>query len=69
MRSNPVKENLIGSLVSEIHRYKQTNILLLYYKYSRFLLIKLYTYKKLQENYPSTKLPEICISFPFFHWF
>ena len=36
MRSYPVKENPIGSAVSEIPRYKhsdtQTNILLLYYK-------------------------------------
>ena len=28
----PVKENPISSAVSEILRYKQTNILLLYYK-------------------------------------
>ena len=32
MRSYPVKENPIDSVVIEILRYKQTNILLLYYK-------------------------------------
>ena len=31
-RSYPVMENPIGSAVSEILRYKQTDILLLYYK-------------------------------------
>ena len=32
MRNYPVKENPTGSAVSEILRYKQTNILLLHYK-------------------------------------
>ena len=32
MNIYPVKENFIGSAVSEIFRYRQTNILALYYK-------------------------------------
>ena len=32
MKSYPVKENHIGSALSEILRYRQTNILLLYHK-------------------------------------
>ena len=42
MRSQPVKENPIGSAISKIRQYKhtntQTNILLLYYKDSMLLL-------------------------------
>ena len=37
MRSFPVKENPIGSAVSEILRYKQTDILLLFYKVKSYI--------------------------------
>ena len=38
MRSYAVRENPIGSVISEILRYKQTNILLLNYKDLSYLL-------------------------------
>ena len=77
MRSYPVNENPIGSMVSEILRYKQTHILLLYYKDKvmetanlrltyEFLLSTKYelTYFKTKSNSTSPIPPP-----PFLHYF
>ena len=45
MRNYPVKENQIGSAVIEIFRYKQIDILLLYYKDG---------FKAIVENFSNT---------------